>query len=242
MVFVGTFTAGDLQVHVENGQLVIRNDTGPKKFIQQVEHRTFSGRYATQRGQQVLYVTERCVFRLTEDGLELTEIAPGVDLERDVLARMDFAPIIRAAPKLMDAAIFDDGPMDLRTRMLEVPLADRFSFDDQQNILFINFERLAVRSSADVAAIKAEVDARLASIAHKVYAIVNYDSFELAAEVEDEYAAMVRGLVERYYFGVSRYSTSGFLRAKLGRALKRRGVAPHIYESPHAALEHVRDA
>ncbi len=241
VVFVGTFTAGDLQVDVRDGKLVIRNDTGPKKFIPQVEHRTFSGSYAVRRGQPVMYVTERCVFQLTADGLELTEVAPGIDIERDILARMDFAPIIRGTPKLMDAAIFDDGPMDLRTRMLEVPLADRLSYDDQQNILFINFERLHVRTSADVAAIKAEVDARLKAIGKKVWAIVNYDHFELAPEAEDEYAAMVAQLVEQYYFGVSRYTTSGFLRAKLGRALKRRGVAPHIYESPHAAFEHMRD-
>jgi propionate CoA-transferase len=242
VVFVGTFTAGDLQVDVVEGQLVIRNDTGPRKFVPQVEHRTFSGSYAVRRGQRVLYVTERCVFQLTPEGLELIEVAPGVDIERDILARMDFMPIIRGTPRLMDASVFDEAPMDLRTRMLEVPLADRFSYDDQQNILFINFERLAVKTAADVAAVQAEVDARMARIGKKVWAIVNYDHFELMPEVEDEYAAMVGGLVERHYFGVSRYTTSGFLRAKLGRALKRRGVAPHIYESPHAALEHMRDA
>ncbi len=97
-LFVGTFTAVDLQVDVIDGQLVIRSDTGPKKFIPQVEHRTFSGSYAVKRGQPVLYVTERCVFQLTADGLELTEVAPGVDIERDILARMDFAPIIRGTP------------------------------------------------------------------------------------------------------------------------------------------------
>lgn len=242
VIFVGTFTAGDLRVTVQDGRLALHNDIGPRKFIHEVEHRTFSGEYALRRGQRVLYVTERCVFQLGADGLELIEVAPGVDIERDILARMDFAPIIRGQPRLMDAAIFDEAPMDLRTRMLEVPLPQRLSYDAQQNILFINFERLAVRNSADVAAIKAEVEARLASISHRVYAIVNYDSFELAPEVEDEYAAMVKALVERYYDGVSRYSTSGFLRAKLGRALKRRGVAPHIYESPKAAFEHVRDA
>jgi propionate CoA-transferase len=242
VVFVGTFTAGGLRVGVQEGQLRIHNDNGPRKFVHEVEHRTFSGEYAARRGQRVLYVTERCVFQLGGDGLELIEVAPGVDIERDILARMDFAPLIRGTPRLMEAAIFDEGPMDLRSRMLEVPLAERLSYDEQQNILFINFERLAVRTSADVAAIRAEVEARLARISHRVYAIVNYDSFELAPEVEDEYAQMVKGLVERYYDGVSRYSTSGFLRAKLGRALKRRGVAPHIYESPRAALEHVRDA
>jgi len=242
VVFVGTFTAGSLRVAVEGGRLVLHNDIGPHKFVQEVEHRTFSGAYAVARGQNVLYVTERCVFRLTPEGLELAEVAPGIDIERDILAKMDFAPVIRGTPRLMDAAIFADGPMGLRERMLEVPLSSRFAYDDQQNIMFINFERLRVRTQADINAIEREVDAHLKPIGHRVYAIVNYDHFELAPEVEDAYAAMVRGLVDRYYDGVSRYTTSGFLRAKLGGALNKRGVAPHVYESPEQALAHVRGA
>jgi propionate CoA-transferase len=241
VVFVGTFTAGDLQVRVDDGRLVLLNDIGPKKFVQQVEHRTFSGAEARRRGQPVLYVTERCVFRLGEGGLELAEVAPGVDIERDILARMDFAPHIPHDPIAMDAAIFCPEPMNLRERMLAIPLPQRLSYDEEHNVLYLNFERLAVRTSADVAAVHAEIKRRLDAIGHKVYGIVNYDNFELAAEVADEYAAMVRGLVEHYYFGVSRYTTSGFLRAKLGKALARRGVAPHIYESAAEALRHVRD-
>jgi len=99
-----------------------------------------------------------------------------------------------------------------------------------------------VHTGARVDAIEREVDAHLEPIGHRVYAIVNYDHFELAPEVEEAYAAMVKGLVDRYYDGVSRYTTSGFLRAKLGSALRRRGVAPHVYESPQQALAHVRDA
>ena len=242
VVFVGTFTAGDLQVAVADGRLVLHNDIGPRKFVREVEHRTYSGAYAVARGQKALYVTERCVFRLTPDGLELIEVAPGIDIERDILARMDFEPIIRGQPRLMEAAIFADEPMGLRERMLEIPLAARFAYDEQQNIMFINFERLKVRAQSDVDAIEREVDAHLEPIGHRVYAIVNYDHFELAPEVEEAYAAMVKGLVDRYYDGVSRYTTSGFLRAKLGSALKRRGVAPHVYESPQQALAHVRDA
>jgi propionate CoA-transferase len=241
-VFVGTFTAGDLQVRVEDGRLQLLNDIGPKKFVAAVEHRTFSGEYARKRGQPVLYITERCVFRLGDDGMELIEVAPGIDIERDILARMDFMPIIRGTPATIDAAIFGDEPMNLRERMLAVPLASRFSYDEESNVLFLNFERLSVKTSADVDAIRVEIERKLAEIDHKVYGIVNYDHFDVAPEVEDEYAAMVRGLVERYYYGVTRYTTSGFLRAKLGRALERRGVAPHIYESAHEALAHVRDA
>ena len=62
--------------------------------MREVEHRTFTGDYAVKRGQPVLYVTERCVFELTPDGLELIEVAPGIDIERDILAQMDFMPII----------------------------------------------------------------------------------------------------------------------------------------------------
>jgi propionate CoA-transferase len=241
VVFVGTFTAGDLRVRVDDGALVLLNDIGPKKFVQQVEHRTFSGSEARRRGQPVLFITERCVFRLGDDGLELAEIAPGVDIERDIFARMDFRPRVSHDPAIMDAAIFADEPMGLRERMLAIPLPQRLSYDEEHNVLYLNFERLAVRSADDVAAVYAEIKRRLDAIGHKVYGIVNYDNFELAPEVADTWAAMVRGLMEQHYFGVSRYTTSAFLRAKLGKALARRGVAPHIYESAAEALKHVRD-
>ena len=71
----------------------------------------------------------------------------------------------------------------------------------------------------------------MAPLAHKVYAIVNYDNFEIFPDIIDEYSSMVRGLVDRFYSGVTRYTTSSFLRAKLGDALKRREMAPHIFET-----------
>jgi propionate CoA-transferase len=241
VVFVGTFTAGDLKVRIEDRRLVILQDRGPKKFVRQVEHRTFSGAQAFKRGQPVLYVTERCVFELTEHGLTLTEIAPGVDLERDILGRMEFEPYVPQAPRLMEAAIFDPAPMELRERMLAMPLSARLSYDKEQNILFINFERLRVSGMDDVMALEREVEALVAPLGHRVAAIVNYDHFEIAPEVEDEYAAMVKRLEDRYYTRVTRFSTSGFLRAKLGAALKRRDVAPHVYESAEEALRRMRD-
>jgi propionate CoA-transferase len=103
-------------------------------------------------------------------------------------------------------------------------------------------ERLRVRTLAEVDAILREVEAHLAPIGHRACAIVNDDHFEIAPEVEDACAAMVRGLVERYCDGVSRDTTSGFLRAKPGTALKKRDVAPHVYESPRHTLAHVHDA
>jgi propionate CoA-transferase len=121
VVFVGTFTAGNLVARVSNSQLHIEAEGQQRKFVSQVAHRTFSAREALRRGQQVLYVTERCVLRLTGSvdapQLELIEIAPGVDLQRDVLAQMDFTPAISADFKRMDAALFRPEPMDLRGRL-----------------------------------------------------------------------------------------------------------------------------
>jgi len=115
VVFVGTFTAGDLDVRAESGRLTIRREGKTPKFVQAVEHVTFSGPYAAKAGKEVLYITERCVFRLTTDGLELTEIAPGIELEKDILAHMGFRPKISPLLKKMDAHIFSEGKMGLRT-------------------------------------------------------------------------------------------------------------------------------
>jgi len=241
VVFVGTFTAGRLHVRVDQGRLAIVEEGRARKFVEAVEHRTFSGAYAMQRGQPVLYVTERCVFRLVDGGLELIEVAPGVDLERDILAQMDFEPLVRDV-RPMDPMIFRPEPMDLRARMLALPLEQRFSYDAEQNLFFVNFERMSVGSSQDVGRIREEVEKRLAPLGRKVYAIVNYDNFDLAPAAVDAYAAMVKHLVEHYYVDVTRYTTSGFLRMKLGDALRERGVAPHIYESADEARGHLHDA
>jgi len=118
VVFVGTFTAGQLAVAVDGGRLRILQDGSAVKFVDAVEHRTFSGPQAVSRGTPVLYITERCVFELSAAGLVLTEIAPGVDLQRDILERMDFVPLMPTAPRLMEARIFADAVMHLRPDIL----------------------------------------------------------------------------------------------------------------------------
>jgi propionate CoA-transferase len=118
VVFVGTFTAGGLEVAVEEGRLVILQEGKVTKFLRQVEHVTFSGPYAASRDQPVLYVTERCVFRLTPDGLELAEVAPGIDVETQILPHMAFAPVIPVKPSPMDARIFQADPMGLEADLL----------------------------------------------------------------------------------------------------------------------------
>src|SRR6267142_376767 len=215
VVFVGTFTACDLDVRIVESRVHIANEGTMRKFVRDVEHRTFSGRMAQKRGQRVLYVTERCVFRLTDSGLELIEIAPGVDLERHILTQMDFTPTISPQLKLMDAALFTDATMGLRERMLEVPLSDRIDYDERAQVLFINFEGLKVDSEEDVAAIEREVANRVAPLNRRVAVVVNYDHFSIRPELMESYGAMVQRLTESYYSKVTRYAASGFVKARL---------------------------
>lgn len=113
VTFCGTFTAGGLKTATGDGKLTILQEGKNKKFLRSVDQVTFSARYAVESGQPVLFITERAVFTLDKRGLVLTEIAPGVDLERDVLAQMEFAPVVAEDLKLMDERIFRDEPMGL---------------------------------------------------------------------------------------------------------------------------------
>ncbi|NVK39600.1 MAG: acyl CoA:acetate/3-ketoacid CoA transferase [Oceanospirillaceae bacterium] len=238
VVFAGTFTAAKGPYDVAAGRLSVPPGGG-RKFLAEVEQRTFSGELAVAREQPVLFVTERCVFRLSAVGMELIEVAPGVDLERDILACMDFAPVISGEPALMDARIFEEGPMGLRESMLSMPMSKRFSYDPETNLFFLNFAGLAVETSEQVTEIQNNVEQHMARVGHKVYAIVNYDNFHIIPSLLDEYTAMVKHVVDHYYQGVTRYTTSTFLRMKLGEALSSRRVAPHIYKSREEARSHL---
>jgi propionate CoA-transferase len=241
VVFVGTFTAGRQQIAIEDGRLRVVKDGETRKFVREVEHRTFSGRYAATRGQPVLYVTERCVFELTAEGLALIEVAPGIDIEREILAQMEFKPVIRRDPFIMDRRIFAAAPMGLRDDLLRMPIEQRFAYHPREREFFINFEGHMVRSQQDVERIRRIVESMLAPLGHKVYAIVNYENFQIFHDVVDAYSEMVRDLCDRFYLGVTRYTTNGFLRTKLGDALSRRAVAPHIYESAEEARAHLSE-
>ena len=113
VVYCGTFKAGGLKLSVADGKLNILNEGKVKKLINEVEQVTFSGEYSKASGQQVLYITERAVFKLTDQGVELTEIAPGVNLERDILSQMDFVPVMTDV-KEMDERIFREERMGLQ--------------------------------------------------------------------------------------------------------------------------------
>lgn len=106
VVFVGTFTAGGFCAQVEEGTIRIMTEGRNKKLVSQVEQISFSGAYARENGQKVVFVTERAVFELTPEGVKLTEIAPGMDLKRDILDQMEFVPVMDEEIKIMPARYF----------------------------------------------------------------------------------------------------------------------------------------
>jgi len=111
---------------------------------------------AKNRFRGDLYRTEHCVFRLTPEGMELIEIAPGIDLEKEVLAQMDFNPIIKNL-RLMNERIFKPMPMGLKDDLLRIPINERLTYDPANNIFYVNFEGLAVKTRNDIEAIRSRV-------------------------------------------------------------------------------------
>ncbi len=236
IIFAGTFTAGDMQVTIADGKLKIVKEGGVKKFVKDVEQVTFSGKTAQMHNLLVFYLTERCVFALTSDGIELIEIAPGIDLERDILAQMDFKPIIKN-PVLMDERIFKLPLMGLKEHLLSIPLDERLTYDQASNILYVNFEGLSVRTKKDIEEIRVKVANICKPLGKRVKTIVNYDNFSIVQELEDDYISMVKYVVAEFYTDVTRYTTSAFLRMKLGDELKRRDMSPHIFQSKEEARQ-----
>ena len=229
VVFAGTFTVGGLQVSLAYGKMTIVKEGRSRKFVNNVEQVTFSGKYAASRSQPVIYVTERCVFQLTPGGLELIEVAPGIDIEKHILAQMDFKPIINK-PQPMDRRIFIDDPMELMSELLNLKLSERVSYDGERNILFLNLEGWSVRKKADIDDLRKILVAAVVAAGRRVNSVVNHDGCRIAEDLYDDYAEMVAYMMEYHYLTSARYSTSAFMRLKMQEALDKRGLAPHIFE------------
>ena len=118
MCLVGEFTAGGLCVDIQSGKVRIVEEGKARKFIDSVEEITFSGEHARAAGKEVLYITERAVFKLLKTGVTLVEIAPGIDFERDILSQMEFIPQIADDLHEMDKRIFREAKMSIRNEIL----------------------------------------------------------------------------------------------------------------------------
>jgi propionate CoA-transferase len=240
VIFLSTFSSSGMEIKIADGHVRVVREGKFFKFVDHVGQITFSGKYAVERQQEVLYVTERCVFRLSDSGLELTEVAPGIDIERDIIQKMPFVPQMND-PVEMDASIFRPEPMGLRDRFLDIHIGDRISYDIAKNTVFLNFAGMRVRNEADLVAIKEAVDGTLEPLGKRVYSIVNYERFVVDDDIMDKYMDLVKYVEDKYYISVSRYTNSGFLRLKLGKELGKRKVSSKIYETSEEAVSHLSE-
>jgi len=216
-----------LKVAVKDGALHILREGTAKKFVAAVQQITFSGDHAAETGQPVFYVTKRCVLQRTPVGVELIEVAPGIDIDRDILEQMDFTPVIRNV-RTMDARIFREGPMGLDHMLLSRNLADRISYDAERNMLFVNFEGFDVKTVEDVDLVRREVERACRAVGKPIALVANDDGFHLEPVVSDTYFSMIAYLEQRYYSSASRYTTSAFMRLKLGEGLAERAIVVAI--------------
>ncbi|MFV1971864.1 MAG: acyl CoA:acetate/3-ketoacid CoA transferase, partial [Acidimicrobiia bacterium] len=225
VVFLTTFSSGGLEVSISGGALEIITEGRFGKFIGSVDQITFGANQAIAKGQNITYITERCVFELGPDGLVLTEVAPGVDIERDILSLLPFTPTLDS-PRLMDPSIFAPGRMGLRRQMLELNLSDRLTYDRSRNTVFMDYSGLHVRTPDDVREILGAVDTLLGPLAGRVKAVVNYDRFRLDEAAVGAYADGVQYVQDTYYLDgeVTRHTTNAFMRLKLGKELAKRDI------------------
>jgi propionate CoA-transferase len=237
LYFLGTFAAGSA-VQVADGLLRVV-EPGSPKIVEKVSQVTFNGPRAAARGQTVHYITERCVFRLTEHGLELVEVAPGLDAERDVLAQLPFEPRVAEKLETMPVEIFRIARMGLRDRP-PMSMDERFAYDPDANVAYVNFEGLRILDLDDVRALTDFLDTRFAALGRRVNVVVNYDNFTLGDDAADAFFGMVRQNTERYFLSSTRYSTNAFYRRQMGRRFTDERLQHRIYgnfSEAHAGLE-----
>ena len=219
---VGTFTTGGLEVAAEDGKLVIKKEGKIKKFVKSIPEITFSGSNAVSRGQMVHYITERCVFALTPEGLELIEIAPGIDLQTQVLDLMDFKPVMKQPPRLMDERIFLPGRMKLLESLYSLDMGKRLHYNADTKTLYIDLHGVSVTTPDIIADIMGTIDKFFVDnpqVAKKVDVFVNYDGFDCREELVEDFTTRAKALEDAYYSTVRRMSSAGFARHKLADSM-----------------------
>ena len=217
--FTSTFTAKGLDIECDGdeGTIKILEDGKIKKFVSKVYERTFSGDEAVRRGQKVFYVTERAVFRRTaaHDRLELIEYAPGIDIERDIIAQMEFDPVMSPNLKEMDSRIFRQQKMSIQ---LFGSLRDRVKYRSNDHVVFIDLFGVQLATEEDVRWFASALDEVLAPLTKEkgpADVIVTYDGFDLRSNLEEAYSAALENIEQKHYKSVKRFSGKAFRRAKL---------------------------
>jgi propionate CoA-transferase len=238
VLFMGTFTTGGIQLAVEDDRIKILAEGKIKKFVMNCDQITFCSQYAGAQGQEVFYITERCVFKLSDGTLELIEVAPGIDLETDILARMEFRPVIRRVTP-MDLRLFAQPAMGIRKAFLLKELQARVRYAPSQNLLRLNFSGLEIDSAEDIENIKKAVEDVCTPAGKKVNAIVNYDAFKVNDDLLDEYLEMGQSIIRKYYRKVARHTTNKEAIARLSEEFNERSLAANLFASEEEAVKFV---
>lgn len=217
--FMTTMTAKGLNISAGDGELKIEQEGQTKKFVNSIYETTFSGDEAVRRGQKVFYVTERAVFRRTnaQDVIELIEIAPGVDLQKDILDQMSFTPAISPDLREMDRRIFTDRKMGAASDFFG-SLEDRITYDEENHTIYLEMFGIVLNSEEDVewfGVAMREVLRPYVELQGKVNMISNYDGFDLGKGLEGLYTETIEGVQNDCYSSWTRYTGSAFQRAKL---------------------------
>lgn len=224
IVFLSSLTTKDLELSLPNdGTIEIVNEGRIKKFVPDVFEKTFSGDEAVRKGQTVFYVTERAVFRRTaaHDTIELIEIAPGVDLKKDILDQMDFLPSISEDLKVMDPRIFIDDKMNVMAELFG-SLEARCVYHEPDHTMFLELFGITIDTEEDIKWIVEglrEILAPLVEKRGKINMIINYDGFDIRKGLEDKYSDAVAEFEKNLYKSVKRFAGTAFRRAKLGKQL-----------------------
>jgi propionate CoA-transferase len=235
--FLGTF-ASRSRLAIENGNLKIV-EPGTSKLVDKVGQVTFSGEYARRRGQSVYYITERCVFKLVEGGLEIVELAPGVVLGRHILSQMAFRPLIPDNIRSMDARIFSEGKMGLKESS-PMSLDERISYDAENNVVYANFEGMNIGTEEEADKLADYLDRYFSRLGRKVHVVVNYDNFDLGPPARDTFFAMVKHNEDNYFLSSTRYSTDAFFRHQLKEDFAEADLEQRIYRNFDEARKSLR--
>lgn len=210
VVFVGTF-AHKARMSVADGGWKLEQD-GACKLVPQVGQVTFSGAYARQKGQRVLYVTERAVFGLGDAGLVLLEVAPGIDAQRDVLDRLPFACERAAELRLMDPRLFGDEKIGLG--QLGIKTAGQRLTTTPEGSMWLDLQGLSLHSTADVEAFERELRPHLLALPGKVKITVNYDRFRIADPALPAWLELVDRNRRDFFLESTRITSSALFRRR----------------------------
>lgn len=235
VLFMGTFTTGGIELAIEDGRVRIIQEGKIRKFVDITDQVTFCSMFADAQDQEVFYITERCVFKLVAGKLTLIEVAPGIDIEKDILAHMGFSPVVGQVAE-MDPRLFQKKPMGIRGEFLLKELRNRVHYNAVIDMLQLNFNGLELETLEDVDNIEKIVEETCQQVGRRVNALIDYNGFRVDDNLFDAYMEMGQTMIRKHYRRVARHNTNAETRARFEAEFYRRDLEANMFASKDAAL------